>query len=147
MLCLHPQGCLRRGVRASGPSQERTGESGAFGMWPPLVARLEFPRETGLILRCAGRAGNPFRTTRPGTEPRQNFQQRPREGRIKRIVSETKNWTIKTHKHSLRKRPCRIGTRSCTGERYGPLRREVKEPYCGVGVLCGCHMHIPAEVQ
>ena len=27
------------------------------------VARLEFPRETGLILRCAGRAGNPFRTT------------------------------------------------------------------------------------
>ena len=25
---------LRRGVRASGPSQGRTGESGAFGMWP-----------------------------------------------------------------------------------------------------------------
>ena len=24
----------RRGVRASGPSQGRTGESGAFGMWP-----------------------------------------------------------------------------------------------------------------
>ena len=24
-----PQGCLRRGVRASGPSQGRTGESGA----------------------------------------------------------------------------------------------------------------------
>ena len=23
-----------RGVRASGPSQERTGESGAFGLWP-----------------------------------------------------------------------------------------------------------------
>ena len=34
VLCLHPQGCLRRGVRVSGPSQERTGESGAFGMWP-----------------------------------------------------------------------------------------------------------------
>ena len=34
VLCLHPQGCLRRGVRASGPSQGRTGESGAFGMWP-----------------------------------------------------------------------------------------------------------------
>ena len=31
---LQPQGCLRRGVRASGPSQERTGESGAFGLWP-----------------------------------------------------------------------------------------------------------------
>ena len=27
------------------------------------VARLEFPCETGLILRCAGKAGNPFRTT------------------------------------------------------------------------------------
>ena len=33
-LCLQPQGCLRRGVRASGPSQERTWESGAFGLWP-----------------------------------------------------------------------------------------------------------------
>ena len=27
------------------------------------VARLEFPREAGLILRCAGKAGNPFLTT------------------------------------------------------------------------------------
>ena len=27
------------------------------------VARLEFPRETGLILRCAGKDGNPFQTT------------------------------------------------------------------------------------
>ena len=27
------------------------------------VARREFPRETGLILRCAGKPGNPFRTT------------------------------------------------------------------------------------
>ena len=27
------------------------------------VARLEFPRETGLIVRCAGKAGNPFQTT------------------------------------------------------------------------------------
>ena len=25
---------------------------------PTHVARLEFPRETGLILRCAGKAGN-----------------------------------------------------------------------------------------
>ena len=33
VLCLQPQGCLRRGVRASGPSQEPTRESGAFGMW------------------------------------------------------------------------------------------------------------------
>ena len=28
VLCLHPQGCLRRGVRASGPSQGRTGTRG-----------------------------------------------------------------------------------------------------------------------
>ena len=27
------------------------------------VAHLEFPRETGLILRCAGKARNPFQTT------------------------------------------------------------------------------------
>ena len=27
------------------------------------VAHLEFPRETGLILRCAEKAGNPFQTT------------------------------------------------------------------------------------
>ena len=26
------------------------------------VASLEFPRETGLILRCAGKIGNPFQT-------------------------------------------------------------------------------------
>ena len=32
VLCLHPQGCLRRGVRATGPFQERTGEWGSFGM-------------------------------------------------------------------------------------------------------------------
>ena len=30
---------------------------------PTHVARLEFPRETGLILRCTGKAGNPFQTT------------------------------------------------------------------------------------
>ena len=33
VLCLHPQGCLRRGVWASGSSQERTGKSGSFGVW------------------------------------------------------------------------------------------------------------------
>ena len=58
-----PTGLLRRGVRAPGPSQERTRESGAFGMCTTHVARLEFPRETSLILRCSGKAGNPFWTT------------------------------------------------------------------------------------
>ena len=33
------------------------------------VARLEFPRETGLILRCAGKAGNPFQTTQGNRLP------------------------------------------------------------------------------
>ena len=33
VLCLHPQGCIHRGVRASGAYQERTGKSGPFGMW------------------------------------------------------------------------------------------------------------------
>ena len=33
VLCLHSLGCLRRGVRASGSFQERTGKSGSFGMW------------------------------------------------------------------------------------------------------------------
>ena len=32
VLCLHPQGCLSRGVRASGSYQEWTGESGSFSM-------------------------------------------------------------------------------------------------------------------
>ena len=29
---------------------------------PPTRLRLEFSRETGLILRCAGKVGNPFET-------------------------------------------------------------------------------------
>ena len=33
VLCLHPQGCFRRGVRASGSVQERTGKLGSFSMW------------------------------------------------------------------------------------------------------------------
>ena len=48
VLCLHPQGCIRRGVRASGPSQGRTGESGAFGMWP-------HPRGSSRISSCITR--------------------------------------------------------------------------------------------
>ena len=32
-------------------------------MAPPTRLRLELPRETGIILRCAGKAGNPFQTT------------------------------------------------------------------------------------
>ena len=39
---------------------EKAGESGRSACGPTHVARLEFPRETGLILRCTGKAGNPF---------------------------------------------------------------------------------------
>ena len=34
-----------------------------------VQASLEFPRETGLILRCAGKAGNPFQTTQGNRLP------------------------------------------------------------------------------
>ena len=37
--------------------------SQALSYGPTHVAPLEFPRETGLILRGAGKAGNPFQTT------------------------------------------------------------------------------------
>ena len=33
VLCLHPQGCLQRGVLATGSSQEWTGKSRSIGMW------------------------------------------------------------------------------------------------------------------
>ena len=39
------------------------GNRGRSACGPTHVARLEFPRETGLILRCAGKPRNPFRTT------------------------------------------------------------------------------------
>ena len=34
VLCLHPQDCLRIGVRALGSYQERSVKSGSSGMWP-----------------------------------------------------------------------------------------------------------------
>ena len=40
------------------------------------VAHLEFPREAGLILRCAGKAGNPFQTMQ-----RNRLSCRDQEGR------------------------------------------------------------------
>ena len=40
-----------------------TGNHGCSACGPTRVARLEFPRETGRLLRCARKAGNPFQTT------------------------------------------------------------------------------------
>ena len=39
------------------------GKRGRSACGTTHVARLEFPRETGLILTCAGKARNPFQTT------------------------------------------------------------------------------------
>ena len=44
-------------------------EIGVFRRVAPTTRlRLEFPRETGLILRCAGNVGNPFQT-KQGNRP------------------------------------------------------------------------------
>ena len=65
LLCLHPQGCLRSGVQASGSYPEWTEQSGSFGMW-------HHPRGyvSNLLLRKAsslgvpGWAGTPSRQSR-----------------------------------------------------------------------------------
>ena len=75
-----PTGLPSKGIRASGPSQERTGESGVSvprvlfksgqGNWGLSAcgtthgASLKFPSEAGFILRCAGKAGDPSRQRR-----------------------------------------------------------------------------------
>ena len=63
VLCLHPQVCHRSVVWASCSSQERIVKSWSLGSGTTNVAGLEFPREAGLIRRCARKAGNPFPTT------------------------------------------------------------------------------------
>ena len=52
------------------------GNRGRSACGTTLVARLEVPRKTGLILRCAGKAGNPFQTTQGN-----RLSCRDREGR------------------------------------------------------------------
>ena len=44
------------------------GNRGRSACGPTHVARLEFPRETGLILSCAGKVGNPLQT-KQGNRP------------------------------------------------------------------------------
>ena len=62
VLCLPPQGCFEdvsghRVLLRSGPENQGRSACGTT-----LVARLEFPRESGLILRCTGKARNAFQT-------------------------------------------------------------------------------------
>ena len=44
-------------------TQSGLGNRGRLACGTNHVASLEFPRETGLILRCARKGGNPFQTT------------------------------------------------------------------------------------
>ena len=63
---LGQHGQPRDSVRTCSIWRERThwvGLSRAGRDGPTHVACLEFPRETGLLLRCAGKAGNTFQTT------------------------------------------------------------------------------------
>ena len=64
VLCLHPQGCLRRGVRASDRVLIKSGPGnrGHSACGTTHLVSLEFPRETGLILRCAGKVEKAFQT-------------------------------------------------------------------------------------
>ena len=50
-------------LKQSGP-----GDRGRSACGTTHGARLGFPRETGLVLRCTGKAGNPFQTTQ-GNRP------------------------------------------------------------------------------
>ena len=63
VLCLHPQGCLRRGVRHRVLLKSGSGNRGRSACGTTHVAHFKCPCETGLLLRCAGKAGNPFQTT------------------------------------------------------------------------------------
>ena len=61
---------------------------------PTHVARLEFPRETGLMLRCAGKAGNPFQTT----------QETDTTGKLKRTKETIKLFLSKEARAELMKK-------------------------------------------
>ena len=70
VLCLQPQGCRRRGVRASGSSQERIGKSGSFGMWHHPRAYV-----SNILVRPASswsvprRSGTPIRKSKEINPP------------------------------------------------------------------------------
>ena len=65
LLYLHPQGCLRSGVRASGSYPERTAQSGSFGMWHhPRGYVSNFLLRKASSLGAPGWAGTPSRQSR-----------------------------------------------------------------------------------
>ena len=81
---------------------------------------------------------NPDRTSNKGPEREES------KGVCQKLRMEQSRHT---NIPSERERPCGIGTGSYVGQRNRPLRREVKEAYHGVGILCKCHMRGLAEVQ
>ena len=65
VLCLHPQGCLRRGVWASGFYQKWTMESGSFSMWHHSRGYVSnFLLRKASSLGAPGWAGTPSRQSR-----------------------------------------------------------------------------------
>ena len=65
VLCLHPQGCLQRGVRASGSFQERTRKLGSFSMWHHPQCYV-----SNLIVRPASSCSAPERSGTPSRQSR-----------------------------------------------------------------------------
>ena len=74
VLCLHSQGFLRRGVRASVLIKSRPENRGCSARGTSHMASLKFPPETGLILRCTRKAGNPFQR-KQGNRPSRRDQE------------------------------------------------------------------------
>ena len=60
---LSPNLGLREGSPEEVTSERRLKASGGISQMKGQQVLVEFPRESGLILRCAGKAGNPFQTT------------------------------------------------------------------------------------
>ena len=69
VLQLHPQGCIRKRCPGIGFLSRVDREIRVLpNVAPPTRLRLEFLRETGLILRCERKVGNPFQT-KQGSRP------------------------------------------------------------------------------
>ena len=62
------------------------GNRGLPNVAPPTRLRLEFPRETGLILRCAGKVGKPFETKQWN---RPSYRDQERRKASNEVVPET----------------------------------------------------------
>ena len=98
------------------------------------VARLECPRETGLHLRCAGKAGNPFQIKQGnrgrwacGTTPVAHLESPRADGLILRCAGKAGNTfqTTQGNRHSCRDQEARRGSDEAVP---GPLVFPSREP-------------------